>query len=346
MKTSFKKACVPWLAVVLTLAPADASFGQEPAQPAAPLLWQIDPLGQRATLGSPCAPHEDDNGALLIGDPLLDSPPAAPGLVAGLEAGIVFPHILNKLSADVTRTSGATDKVGLPAGPLGVNALPKVELGYRWGQASGEAILSWRSLSADATQAFSTTALSAFTPSGADLRTRLNFQVWDLDYASHEPITVCGVDMKWRAGLRGILYYADSQAANALLFQHVVDRYWGLGPHVLVDFRRSLWRSGLDLFGRLDAALPFGRLNQHFTETVTAAGTTDSGQTNLFNNVQVLTAGFQAGVSWTPPRQACFHVTAAYGYEFIEAVGTIFAQPSPTETLWLQGAFLRAEWNY
>jgi hypothetical protein len=345
MKMLLKNTCLHCLALLLMLPAADIAFAQTPVVAPPPLPWKVDPLGLGATLGPPCAENQDSNGSLLIGDPLLDGG-AAPGWVAGIEVGIVGPHVENRLVDSVTRASGATDTVHLPTAELGIQGMPKVELGYRWGQATGELILSWTSLSADATQQFSGSLLPAFGPAGAPVSSRLNLQVFDLDYGSHEPLTVFGVDMKWRAGVRGLLYYSDSQAANDTLFQHVVNNYWGVGPHAMADFRRRLGATGLDLFARFDASVVFGRVTQRFVETVTTGGTIDSGETDQFNNVQSLMLGLQAGVRWTPLWNPNFHVTAAYGAQVFQGVGTVFAQPSPTETLRIQGCFLRAEWNY
>jgi hypothetical protein len=321
------------------------AFGQAPIEAPAP-LWKVDPLGQGVTLGQPCASYEDDNGPLLIGNPLLDGPTATPGWVAGLELGIVGPHIVNHLSAEVTRASGATDPVHLPTAELGVGVMPRFELGYRWGQATGELIFSYRFLLADTAQQLSATELPAFAPTGATVRSRLDVQVFDLDYGSHEPLTVFGVDMKWRAGLHGLIYFSDSSAADATLFQRTSNSYWGLGPHAMADFRRPIRGTGLNLFGRIEAAIPFGQVRQRYVETVTAGGSTDSGLTDLHIDSQITSVAFQAGVSWTPPWNPNFHVTAGYMYEHFFYLGTTNVPGSPTEELSIQGGFLRAEWNY
>jgi hypothetical protein len=346
MKNPCKKAWVHGLALLLTMLAAKSAWGQSPVA-ASPPLWKVDPLGLGTTLAPPCAPYEDNNGPLLIGNALLDSAPATPGWVAALDLGIVVPHVENRLFADVTRTSGTTAFVHLPTAELGVHAMPKFELGYRWGQATGEVIFSYRFLGAFATQQFSPTDLPAFAPTGAPVRSRLDLEVWDLDYASHEPLTVFDVDMKWRVGLRSLVFFSDSEAANDTLFQKIADHYWSFGPHAMVDFRHALGRTGLDLFGRLDWSIVFGRLTQQYAETVTVGGIVDSGQTNVLLDSQVTTVGFQAGVSWTPPRYQRFHLTAGYVGEFFFYLGTT-ATPdtSPTMNLTIQGGFLRAEWNY
>jgi hypothetical protein len=284
---------------------------------------------------------------LLIGDPLLDGPPGIPGWVAGVEVGIVVPHIENRLFSTVTLGSGATDTVHLPTAALGVQAMPKFELGYCFGQASGEVRLSYRFLTARANEFVSAVDLPTFDPTGAQLASRLDLQVIDLDYGSHEPRTVCGWDMTWRAGVRGILSYSDSQAASDTLYQQTVNRYWGVGPHAMVDFRHGLGESGLALFGRLEGAIVFGRLAQRYTETTTgAAGAVDAGETRAFIDSQVTTLALQVGVSWAPPGNHHIRVTAGYSYEHFFDLGTTGTPVSPGLQLWIQGGFLRAEWRF
>jgi hypothetical protein len=345
MRKLFNRTCVSSLALLLALVTVDVANGQAPVPPAQP-LWKVDPLGQGAILASPCADYEDRNGPLLVGNPLLDGPVGAPGIVAGAELDIIVPHVINRVFGSVTRASGVTDTVQLPFAEPGVRAMPKFELGYRWGQASGEVIASYRFVDSDVTHQFSGADLPAFAPAGGPVRSRLDLQVFDLDYGSHEPITVLDVDMKWRAGLRSVIWFADSQANNGTLFQHTTDHYWGLGPHALVDFRRPIRGTGFGLFGRIEGAMPFGRLVQRFVEAVTVGGITDSGQTDVLINSEIATVAFQAGVSWTPTWNQNFHVTAGYVYEHFFALGTTTTPPSPSEEFYLQGGFLRAEWNY
>ena len=92
-----------------------------------PPLWRTNPLGSTpAILTGPgcasgpaaCAAYEDRNGPLLIGNPLLDYAPAAPGWLAGIDLGLVVPHIANKLTSPVRLANGVTDLVHLPTADL------------------------------------------------------------------------------------------------------------------------------------------------------------------------------------------------------------------------------------
>ena len=295
-----------------------------------------------------CAPYEDRNGPLLFGDRLLDSWPGTPGWTAGIELGVVVPHLNNRLVNAVTLSNGVTDLVHLPTAELDARVMPRIELGYRLGQASGELLVSFRFLDAQGNQTPSGFDVPAFAPAGAALRSRLDQQVLDLDYGSYEPSLGPMWDMKWRAGVRFTNTYSDSQAFNAALYQQTTNRFWGVGPHAMLDARRWIGDSGLALFGRLETSVPIGRLEQKYYETATAGnGALARGQSGLQQNMPILSLAFQAGVSWSPGRSDRFRVTAGYTIEHWWDLGSIGVSPgSSREDLAIQGGFLRAEWNY
>ena len=199
-----KCAILCGLVLVLTLVSAGNSCGQSPPakeEPVlvAPMLWKEDPLGQGVNLPTSCAPYQDENGPLLIGHPLLDGGATGmPGWVAGAEVGVVVPHVMNRLFDTVTRTSGASSTVQLPSAQIAAEVMPRFDLGYRFGQSTGELLLSYRFLTGSATDFASGNVVPAFGPSGANVTSRLNLNTWDLDYGSWEPLTVLGVNMKWR----------------------------------------------------------------------------------------------------------------------------------------------------
>jgi hypothetical protein len=331
------------LALALLLFSAATTLGQTPS-PAPASRGPLASITDIAPCGPPaCTPYEDRNGPLLIGSPLLDSAPGTPGWVAALDVGLVVPHIKNRLTAPVTLASGATDTVHLPTADLGLRGMPKIELGYRFGQAAGELTLSYRVLVADGSQIVGPAELPPFAPTGAGLRSRLDLQVIDLEYGSYEPRTVCGVDMKWRVGVRTLIAFNDSQAANGFLAQQTVNHYWGVGPVASVDFRHAVGHTGLALFGRLESSVPIGRLTQQFSETMA----TDTGESHFFSNEPILTFAVQAGLTWTPRWCDRLHVSAGYLYEHFWDLGSMGVSPGASrEELSIQGGFLRAEWNY
>ncbi len=327
--------------------PAPAFPSASPADPpvaAPPPLWKcgpdippasIWPLAGAGGCGcgpAACIPYEDRNGPLLVGDPLLDNPPGAPGWLLGVELAGVVPHVENKLFQPVTLSDGVTtDTVQLPAADLGMRVMPRVELGYRFGQAAGEVLLSYHFVVADGTQLLPGLATNAPVPASAttpaSLRSRLDVQVLDVDYGSYEPSLGPQWDMKWRVGVRGLMFYADSQAANGLVSQQVTDRYWGIGPHAVLDLRRWIGHSDFAIFGRGEVGMVWGRMVQGYYEDVAPL----AGETRLFQNTQAVTVGFQAGATWTPERSEHFRLTAGYIYEAFIDVGTIAVGVAPRD---------------
>jgi hypothetical protein len=360
-----RQARGPALALALTLLSAGLGHGQSapttviivPGGMPAEQLWRVEPAGPApATPHGPapgpgcgppaCAPFEDHNGPLLIGDPLLDGP-GAPGWLAAVDAGVVVPHLKNRLRGTVPLPDGTTDEVHLPTADLGWRVMPRFELGYRWGQGTGELIFAYRFLTTDGNQTITGRDVPAFAPAAA-LRSRFDLQVVDLDYGSYERSLGPLWDMKWRIGLRFANIYFDSRAANAGLEERTSDRFVGVGPHLALDLRRWIGDSGLAWFGRLDASSPIGRIAQSFEEVATAPGAAPvGGAVRNASYYPPVSLGIQLGVTWAPARSDCFRMTAGYTYEHWWDTGTLFTTPPLSRAeITIQGLFVRAEWNY
>jgi hypothetical protein len=327
-------------------------------QPACAPPWHVDPLGLWASLyptrhaccnggcaggPEPCIPFEDRNGPLLIGDPLLDNPPATPGWIAGLEMAGVVPHRQDVLRNDVTLSNGATTNVALPNTPLGAQVMPTIVFGYRWGQGTGDVTVSYRVVAGAGTQFLGPGVLTPFAPTGAAMRSRLNFQVLDFDYGSYEPSLGPQWDMKWRIGIRATMQYSDNQADSPFMYQQTTNRYWGIGPHGGLDLRRWIGDTGLALYGRFDFSFPVGRTAQRYIDIGPGA----EGESRLFQNNQVMSLGTQLGMAWMPNRCDRFRVVAGWLLEHWYDIGSVgVSAPVPRQQLNIQGGFVRVEWNY
>jgi hypothetical protein len=326
------------LAVFGTLLLAGFALGQEPPAPTVPPLWRIDPVGPAASPPAWSA-YEDRNGKLLVGDPALDNPGV--GWLGAVEGAAVVPHVRNNVAGFAILPGGATPLVSLPSAPLGWTVSPRVELGYRFGQGFGELIVAYRFLATEGND-------TVFLPDAAALHSRIDMQIADLDYGSHEHALGPMWDMKWRVGLRLADIFFDSRAANATLEQHASNRFIGAGPHASLDLRRKIADTGLSLFGRVDASSPIGRISQSF-ETVAIApdGTRTGGAGNQGQNYPPVSLAVQLGLSWCPAECPGFRVTGGWTYEHWWDTGSLFLSPPFSRAdLFLQGVFLRAEWNY
>ena len=136
---------------------APASLFQKPVSPA----YSCEPLP----------------GPYFEVDPLLDPPELPPvGWFAGLDLGIIGPHIKNRLS-DTAQIDGLPPSiVHLPTAPLDWTVAPRVELGYRLASGFGGFAFAYRFFGTDGSE----TVLGLDGP--ADLRSRLDINVVDFDY--------------------------------------------------------------------------------------------------------------------------------------------------------------------
>jgi len=297
-----------------------------PAAPPPPTTVPAQPLVQvnpPIAIVPPPGQYEDVNGPLLRRDPLPDSPFAPPGLFGALESDIVGVHFKNRLTAPVD-INGITDTVHVPGAVLDWTGAPRLELGYRFPQGLGEFLVSYRLL---ATEGTGTVPHFDVDDTDGFLRSRLNVNVIDFDYACNENALGPCWDMKWRAGVRWASVYYDSQVAGPFLFQSVKNDFLGAGPHLGVDLRGHTPMLGLELFARLESAAIIGQIR---------------GETSVRHTQVAPVINFQAGLNWTP-NGSRLRFSGGYQFEYWWYLG--HAGDSRAE-LSDQGVFLRAEFHY
>lgn len=336
---------IGWLALGLAFLGADAARGQTPMPPTVPppgrMLYAYPELGSPVPL--PPAAMDDRNGGILIGNPLLDG--SGPlGWFGTAEIDLVRPSVTNLMNNTVT-TPASMDQVALPSANLGGTLSPRFDLGYRFGQGSGEFIASYRFLNSTGSA-----DLPGFDAAGnaAALRSRLSMNVVDLDYGSNENALAPYFDMKWRAGARIAALLFDSQAVSPLLEQSVSNQYLGVGPHVSLELSRSIVADRLGLYCKLEGAGVMGNVRQRFEETIANAGAPIGGLTAQSQYMPSYSAGFQAGVTWTPTADTRLLV----GYVDEQWGDIAFANNSSNYqnfshgSVRIIGGFVRFEWRY
>lgn len=311
---------------------------------------QPDALAPQCTPPSPgaavpvlpaCAPFEDCNGPLLKGDPLLDRRDCAtPGWVLAAELGIVKPRITGFLAGQVNVGNVFTDTIALPAPFYQWTGAPRLELGYRFPEAFGEAVLSYRLLVSDGCATLDD--LNGTGP--ADMHGHLDLHSIDLDYAQHEHFLGPHCDLKWRVGARLASIFYDTEAATIFDAQRASDHFVGAGPHAGLDLRWSPGGPRWSLYSRVEGAALWGRIHQNFDETVTIPGMAPFGGAVGSSHTQAVPViDVQAGLAWVPWKTWPLRLEAGYQYEIW---WNIARTPDSTGDLYDQGAFLRAEWNY
>jgi hypothetical protein len=235
-----------------------------------------------------------------------------------------------------------SNEVTLPSAPLDWTGGPRVELGYRFPQGFGEALVSYRSLVTEGQ-----TIRPNFDVDGGRvlLNSRLNVNVVDLDYGSREYSLGPHWEMQWRVGARLASVYFDSRATAVVLEQRTSNDFFGAGPHLLLDLRRGLRWPGWGFYGRLEGAAVVGRIDQAFEESflfldgVQVGGATDQHQTQAVPVVHT-----QVGLTWDPP-WASHWLRFVGGYEFEGWYYLGWVNASRGD-MTVQGAFFRAEWSF
>jgi hypothetical protein len=275
---------------------------------------------------------------VLKADSYLEPRPNNLGWFASADLDFLGPHVNNQLTAPVT-AGLRTDQVALPSAELHWTVSPRLELGYRFGQATGELLVSFRFLAS--TGSTTTPAFDDLGNSGA-LHSRLHMNVIDLDYAAQENSLLPGFDMKWRVGVRLASLFFDSDETSPLLEQHESNHFFGAGPHVVLDLWRPLMNRRAGLFCRVEGASVLGVVQQRFEETVTGVnGLPVSGLTRQSQIMPSFMLSVQAGVAWTP--NDTWRFSAGYSYE--QWWDAALAASSRGDVR-IQGIFLRGEWKY
>jgi len=291
----------------------------------------------------PYAPYQDNNGPLLIRDPLLDRPNSPPpGWFSALELNLLGPHIKNRLQTQLQLDGFEPNLVHLPTAQLDWTGSPRIEVGYRFCEGWGEFLGSYRLLTTEGTQ-----VLPGFDLDGSDgvNHSRLSMNVFDFDYGSREYSLDPHWDLKWRIGARLATVFFDSRAEAFFLEQKTSNHFIGAGPHVGLDLSRSFDCPGVGIFARIDGAALVGRVSQGFEEIVTDEDGNPTGTAAHITSTQAVPVlDFQIGLGWT----SCWHhhwSRLAMGYEFEQWWNIGDAGDSRAEVT-TQGVFFRAEFGY
>lgn len=242
-------------------------------------------------------------------DPLLDDqPPPPPGWFAGVEGDVTAAHIKDRLS-DAVRLGGKPFVFRVPSADLDWTVAPRVELGYRVGHGIGEFLVAYRGLSTEGEQ---------FTGAqgAADLKSRLNENTLDFDYADRDLLPVPHLDMRWWAGVRLAGVFFDSRAGQGggNLLQRTSSNYLGAGPNTGLEAAYPLGLPGLAFYGVVDGAALLGHLHQEFEVGRTLAGRTLAAREDTRTTRASGVFGLQLGLRWTPPEYE--RVRFFLGYEF------------------------------
>jgi hypothetical protein len=215
----------------------------------------------------------------------------------------------------------------LPSTTLDWTVAPQVFFGYRLPTGFGEVALSYRGMG---TKGNGTTMLDG----PATLRSRLDFNIFGLDYVSREYSLWPQFDLRWSFGLRLTTLYFDSRADQPFdqaaagsgdMEQHETNHLLGIGPHVGLKLARRVRDSGVSMVARVEFTGSFSTIHQGFNTLSTnadASGQPLVGTTITHNHMGTQLFESQLGVGWQPPSLPNANLFVGWQYLYWWRVGT------------------------
>jgi hypothetical protein len=268
--------------------------------------------------------------------------PVEPDAFVQVETAVVFPHLSSLLTAPVQLgTNGPTTTIALRNAHLDATVSPLFQFGALcFGPGYGEIAFSYRFLSTDGSD-----IVPAFDgPGSAMRRSRLDMQLFSLDYIRNDCCLGPNTMLSWDVGARLQIVFFDTQEQTLLSYQQASNYFIGAGPEAALSLRHSL-SSEMSLFTRFDTAMVLGyNTPQNFTAATTdpvagpLSGITSQQQTQLSPTFKV-----QAGITWTPLEFPACHWRAGYQFEQWYNLGRV---ANSRGDLNAQGVFLSCELSF
>jgi hypothetical protein len=276
-------------------------------------------------------------------------PCAPPGLFFGAETVLAFPAVKFRVGGNPPPSGVAFD---VPTVDLPVTVSPLFELGYRLPHGAGLFAVNYRFLVSEETDQ------RVLDGVPANVRTRLNINVVDLDYGV-EPVEFAPRwTYSWRIGARIADVFFDNRVEVPGLTQTASNKFFGAGPHARVDVeRRIVAVPGLALLGGLDGAVLIGQVKQRFSEQATSplavfppillppfSVEARRSQAVPYLNVRL-------GLSYVPPSLPNVKLSAGYQFEEFFNVGKLGMDGGGTLSesrgeVWAHGLFLRGQVDF
>jgi hypothetical protein len=296
----------------------------------------------------------------FFNDPFLDRPAlGTPGWFGGVEIQVLKPHLLSGLNAAVQnkaqKANGTSTLLGLPSANLDWTVSPRVFLGYRLPSGFGEFLVSYRNLE---------TSGSGNDPAAAGatgLRSRLAFNIIDVDYNSRELSLWPRWDMRWTLGVRTMAMFFDTQfsqpygqaaAGNGVFQARNYNNVAGAGPHAALEVARHLGDTGWSFYTRFDAASVFDGSHVGFltrSTTLDPEGRPLPGETRHFGAQASPILNFRTGLTWQDSPSGALRLFIGYQYERFWALDRLpptGTNPPSVGQVWDQGLVLQATFRY
>jgi hypothetical protein len=318
-------------------------LGQPVPQSAAPgaTLPPVPPLPMAPVVAPPPAPvpapavvpDAGRDGWANIG---LPSKPE--GLFVDVEFDILKPSVKNQLSAPAAFPNGTMTPVSVPQSSIDWTAAPRFELGYHLPDGLGDLLVGYNFLVSDGRD----NQDALFGP--ASIKSRLDINQFDLDYATATYSPLPRYDLKFRLGARLAAVYLDSTATGPFEIQQASNYYVGAGPAATLDFERRFKEvPDLGLYLRLDGTALTGQARQKYRADVLASDMDAYFEQQKTQTAEVLT--IQAGFIYHPFGIGNDRLRFSGGYEYQHwwGIGKINGTDAEISA---QGIFLRGEYDF
>jgi hypothetical protein len=246
--------------------------------------------------------------------------------------------------------SGATQTFHVPQASLDFTVSPEFVVGYHLPDSLGDLQLGYRFLVTEG----KTNELADFGP--ASIKSRLDINQVDLDYATATYSPLPRYELKFRLGARLAVIYLDSSASDTFNFQEQSNYFVGAGPMAGIDFeRRFMELPDLGLFVRLDGAVLTGQIRQKYRDNIDVG--TPLEQDAFLSEQKTQTAEvltLQVGFAYRNPFGLGgdrLRIVGGYQFENWWGVGKINGSVAPTNissdaSITAQGIFLRGEYDF
>lgn len=257
------------------------------------------------------------------------------------EIDIMKPHLKAALTGPAIFPGGGQTTVQPPTASLNWTGAARVEVGWFLPPSLGYFAFTYRGFADDGRQ--TVTALDGIPYA---LRSRLDLNQIAFDYGTAPYSFAPRYFVSGRIGMAAANVFFDNVAVSSPQTQDASNDFYGAGPHVRLD----MWREfnllpGLALFAQPDLMVLVGRVQQHYRESNTFAGSTVAGSYFLRRTQTVPVFTLRTGLSYTPPQWPRLRFMVGYEFEDWWDVGRVPDMPSRGQ-FYSNGVFLRAVATY
>lgn len=298
-------------------------------------------LGQPSPLSYTQPPPPPPPPAGVVFEPP-PGPPVAPaidglGLYLATSLAYLKPTITGDLVNQMPLGSFA-QTLSVPRVDLDWSVSPTIEAGYKL--PAGDAfVFTYRFLAAEGNGEVTNLIFQT-----AQVRTRLDVQVFDFDYAFAPLEPTPRWELLTRIGVRLADVFFDSRVTDATGLRQASNDFFGAGIHGRLDLRRQIaLLPGLSVFGAIDGAVLVGRSRQRFRLESDFVDFVEIDSSRQHEQQTVPTVNLQVGVGYAPPAFPGLRFVYGYQYERLFDVGDV--GPSSGE-VYSHGWFMQARFDF